>query len=795
METLRDLIAENEDELIRRVVGYAKLHGYTVFTSTLKEAWRASICGLSEPLLKAIATYNGPPELSADHDFANHPIAAFGIEQARQHRARGITLTLFLGLTKYYRQAYVDLVLAREFPPRQQELYRLFIDRFFDLVELGFCSEWIDAGESEKLAETQEQNRLITNEKNKYLTIFESLSDPVILLDASGAIQNINFAAHALFIGPRDPGALYYGQGESTDFEHMIERLVAPLSGSDHFETRMQTIDGERFFEVRIQRMLDISEKFLGTVLILNDITEHKQAKEEAETANRAKSAFLATMSHEIRTPINGLLGMANLLADTSLTGTQKEYLDGITSSGEVLMAVLNDILDYSKIEAGVLELETLDFSIARMLNQVLALMKPAAARKGLSIDIDIGSDVPATLHADIGKIRQVLINLLGNAIKFTSEGGITIRVFRPDSGLSDGESIGFEVIDSGIGIPEGDTERLFEPFTQMDVSTSRVFGGTGLGLAICKSIVLAMGGTLSANRNPHRGSTFRFEVPAARASAPEHPGDQQICERRARRLDVLLVEDNKVNQLVAEGFLRREGHRIVSAGSGEEALAALRHKDFDLIFMDIRMPGMSGTETVKRIRALEQPHKAQLPIIMLSAHVVQSEIEKCFSAGANSFLGKPFTPKDMQDAIADCLSAGSAAGSPVAAPAADRQPPVIDLSVIRGHLEALGPDQAGRIVATFRETTPQIIADLRRTLDKGDSESAADCAHGLKSAAHNVGLKQLASLAVRLEQAANAQDRPAMLTSFEALEAAYVFSNQSLREGWSKTLSAAEMN
>jgi len=511
MDALRDLIAGREDWLLERVVEYAKQQHYTEFTSTLKEAWWASICGLSEPLMSALEIFDEPPELSASEDYSRNPIAAFGVEQARQHRARGVTLGLFLGLTKYYRQAYVDLVDEGEFSDADRRRYRLFVARFFDLVELGFCTEWASQGESEKLAQIQERNRAITNEKNKYLTIFESLNDPVILLDAGGVARNMNLVGCDLFDESSSPGAVYYGSNPKSLPGRQIEQLAARAADTDRFEQVLETRTGPRCFDIKVQRMLDISEKFVGTVLILNDITEHKRAKEEAEAANRAKSAFLATMSHEIRTPINGVLGMASLLKDTDLTETKNDYVDAITSSGGVLMSVLNDILDYSKIEAQAPEVEAVDFDLADLLDQVVKLTSPAVAAKQLDFSVAVAPEVPAVLNGDPNKLRQILLNLASNAVKFTSEGSVRIGVAPADGGVDGGRDrrarLRFEVIDTGIGIAPG--ADLFKPFTQQDVSTARRFGGTGLGLAICKKLSEALGGRIGFDSEPDNGSTF----------------------------------------------------------------------------------------------------------------------------------------------------------------------------------------------------------------------------------------------------------------------------------------------
>ncbi len=790
MEKLRDLIINNEDWLINRVVAYAKEHGYTEFTSTLKEAWRVSICGLSEPLLAALEIFEEPPAFSANDNFARNPIAAFGIEQAKQHRARGVTLTLFLGLTKYYRQAYVDLIMAQDFPARMQERYRSFIERFFDLVELGFCTEWSNATENVKLAETQERNRSITNEKNKYLTIFESLNDPVVLIDDKGVIQNLNHAAHALFIGPKDPGAMYYGTGEQIFLKEQIEILTSSDGASDCFEATLETKNGTRNFDVRIQRMLDISEKFLGTVVILNDITEHKRTEELAEIANKAKSAFLATMSHEIRTPINGVLGMANLLKDTPLSEAQKHYLNGITTSGEVLMTTLNDILDYSKIEAGMLELETVDFDLHKIITQVAELIEPTTAEKGTRFSISIDDNVPSYLRGDPGKVRQVLLNLASNAVKFTPSGSVAIHVCRSGAEIRNVEGLRFDITDTGIGISVEKVEDLFEPFTQQDASISRLYGGTGLGLAICKKLVSAMGGSIGYQVNDKGGSIFSFEIPLYESMAEAVTAERSTPTWSPQPLKVLLVEDNKVNRLVAEGFLQRQGHNVTVAESGEEALNVLADKSFDLIFMDIRMPGMSGLEAVRRIRVSDNSSLARTPIIVLSAHVIRSEVEECFTAGANGFLGKPFMPEDIQDVIMECLSDPADYTRIMNNPEQNTTQQIINPNVIRQHLKLLGPERADRIVTTFVGTTPKVMAALHKELDIEAYDSIADHAHGLKSAAGNVGLNCMMALAKKLEETATDRDKSKSLTTFNELETIYTQSVRALEDAWRETTS-----
>lgn len=290
MKELADIIASSEDWLMERVLRYAKERGYVKYTSTLAEAWRVSIAGLSAALLDGIARYDSAPEIGPDEDYTLDPLASFGILEARMHRKRGVTLSMFLGLMKYYRQSYLDLVAEGRFTQEQGETYRHFIRRFFDRVELGFCTEWGEwaaRAHDAKMEELQQATRAMTNEKNKYLTIFESVQDPVMFLDRHDRIENMNHAAARVLAGAKVPGSLYYGDGQPGEGIPWLREELAALASSDSGEKTcdksVETTEGPRQYHVRIKRMLDVSEKFLGTVVILSDVTQRRLAEEERE--------------------------------------------------------------------------------------------------------------------------------------------------------------------------------------------------------------------------------------------------------------------------------------------------------------------------------------------------------------------------------------------------------------------------------------------------------------------------------------------------------------------------------
>jgi len=745
MQALSDLICQREDWLVDRTIHYAKLYGYTPYTSTLAEAWRASVCGLSAPLIQALAAYDEPPQLVAG-DTAEDAITAYGIAAARRHRSRGITLGLFLGLMKYYRQSYLDLLELGDWPAARTVCYREFVNRFFDRVEIGFCSEWAAQNESELVLEAREINRALTHEKNKYLTIFESLKDPVVLLDMAGRIDNTNQAAAELFGGSDVPGAGYYSHNQLP----LLDAVLPTLAGGDG-EHVLDTARGPRCFEVKTQTMLDVSEKFAGTVLIFNDITDYKHALAQAEQANRTKSAFLASMSHEIRTPINGIVGMTALLRDTPLDGRQSGYVNTIATSGEILSSLIADILDYSKIEAGVLEVENIDFSVEALLADVMTLMVPSASQKGLALAAELEMDPSVRVRGDFNKLRQILLNLVNNAVKFTERGSIGLQVLRQGSWLR------FVVSDSGIGISASGQSHLFSAFAQADTSVARRFGGTGLGLAICRKLVTALGGEIGLDSQVNQGSRFWFQVPLVLAQpSPQAPAVNSV----APMLTLLVAEDDEINRLVACGLLEKAGHLVCAVASGQAALALLSDRRFDLILMDLNMPGLGGLETIRRIRSDPDPLISRLPVVVVSALVTQDAIQDCLAAGANAFLGKPYRPDRLEATIRAVLRPETGPASPMdqtrdgVSPDRPAQP-TLDTSLLAQHAAQLGIAVTQQIVRLFVDTVPANLAQAQRDNQAGDLQRVERAAHRIKSSAATLGLSTLAEAAAALEAAA----------------------------------------
>ena len=376
-----------------------------------------------------------------------------------------------------------------------------------------------------------------------------------------------------------------------------------------------------------------------------------KAAKEAADETARNKAQFLAFMSHEIRTPLNGIMGMVRLLMSTNINDQQRDYIQTLNYSGDALLSLVNDTLDISKIEAGQLVLESIDFDLQRLVDSIIMLMSARASEKNLKLRGDVGPLVPRNINGDPTRLRQILLNLINNAIKFTETGGVTVSVRRLASAPDGVERLRFEVQDTGPGISEEGCSRLFKQYSQVDASTTRVHGGTGLGLSICKQLVQAMQGDIGVDSVVGKGSSFWFVLdyqPATGESEPEivHP------PKGPPVLSAMVVEDNEIHQKVIGGYLRLDGHEVVMVGSAEDALAAFDRKHFDVLLMDVNLPNMNGNDATRAIRRHADPVKASVPIIAITGNTSPMDIDECRNAGMDDFVGKPVDPDALRKTI-----------------------------------------------------------------------------------------------------------------------------------------------
>jgi two-component system, sensor histidine kinase len=402
----------------------------------------------------------------------------------------------------------------------------------------------------------------------------------------------------------------------------------------------------------KVKVFLDLHYQKQELKELLHQLEENNRELEiqkmKAEEATHMNALFLANMSHEIRTPLNGIIGISKILENEKLKKEHKDLVRIISTSGENLLNIINNILDFSKIESGQIQLENIDFSLTTVIKNITELLKFNAASKGLKLNVTIHDDIPETLQGDPYRLTQILTNLLNNAIKFTNEGSITISA-EPVKKDNSNIQLLFKVIDTGIGISESGTQKLFKEYSQTDSSTSRKYGGTGLGLAICKNLVLLLGGEIGVNSVVGAGSEFWFSVAFATAETPAVKGSPKNNKIR-ENIKILYAEDNLVNQQVTLLLLKNAGVKCDVANDGKKAFEMFQKNNYDLILMDMQMPEYDGIESTKKIREYEEKYGNGKPafIVAVTANAMQEDRQKCFSAGMNDFLTKPFTAEEL---------------------------------------------------------------------------------------------------------------------------------------------------
>jgi PAS domain S-box-containing protein len=608
--------------------------------------------------------------------------------------------------------------------------------------------------------------------------VLRSAPDALLVVDAAGRITFANPAAEAVFGYPA--GALV-----ARPVDELIPQWRAAASGqASRPPSRPGTaadlgLVGRRHDGREFPLEIDLAD-FPGgratfTTVVIRDITARRnaetgwqRARDAALVGSRLKSQFVATMSHEIRTPITGVIGLTDLLLTTELDDVQRRYVDGVRVSGEALMAVINDVLDFSKIEEGKFQLDEVDFDLGMLLDEVVTITAHSAASKGLHLQVDRDPDLPLGLRGDPGRIRQILLNLVSNAVKFTGEGGVAVRA-RPAgaTGAGDRVLVQLEVADTGVGIDPDQLQELFEPFVQADASTTRIHGGTGLGLTICRQLAEAMGGGVEAESRLGEGTTLRVVLPlrraladlgagrAFRASAAARPRPRGTSDRPGR---ILVVEDNEISQAVVVGALTAAGYTVDVAVDGVEALQWADAGEYQAILMDCHLPRMDGFTAAGELR--RRSATAQTPILAMTADVLKEQRDRCLASGMDDFIPKPIRPHELRAVLAGWTGTGSA--DPVALAAPPAAPATLD-PVRERITEILGdrsPSEVAlvrRMVTSFPGKAEQLVQDMVAAADREDDDAVL-YAHSLKGAAANLGAIVLVAICEDLELAARSR-------------------------------------
>ncbi|MBL8691739.1 MAG: PAS domain S-box protein [Rhodospirillaceae bacterium] len=626
---------------------------------------------------------------------------------------------------------------------------------------------------SQEIAERERSQMALRESEERKSAILKTALDCIVSMDHEGRIVDFNDMAERTF---------GYTNAEVRGRD-LADVIVPPdLRAAHHagiqryLKTRKSDLLGRRIEVPALRRdgttipvEIAIASVEIGEnpffVATLRDIVDRKsterelrEAKELAESANQSKSQFLAIMSHEIRTPMNGILGMARLMLDTRLDERQRDNIVTMVESAEALLTVLNDILDFTKLEAGKLDLVARDFDLTSLVESVASLQGSRARAKGLELTSNIAPDLPRYLRADPDRLRQVLSNLVGNAITFTEKGAVSVDVHLLVE-VGDILWLHVAVSDTGIGIAPDVQRKLFSDFTQADASIARRFGGTGLGLSISKRLIDQMGGRIGLESQVNRGSVFWFELPLNRGEAPAELKAATADDSRVGPIRVLLAEDNLINQKVVTGILKNHGHQVDVVENGALAVEAIKAQAYDLVLMDVHMPVMDGILATRMIRSFTG-EQANVPIVAVSAGAMEAEIQACLAAGMTDFVVKPVHPKTLFDTVARVL--GGRISAPAAVPAAPipvRKEPVeeekLDEAILDALAEQLGGDALVELADDFDRNAERLVANMHSARTVGDAPALRLAAHSLKGAAASLGLRRVVTAAREIEMAA----------------------------------------